>query len=468
MFTPGRVEWYGRTRVMATETRDAPGQTRWPRRGRLLGDLNDLRNDPLGLFARAASTGEDVVRFRAAHRGVFLMTGPEAIAHVGIHNRDNYVKGVSYDALRVPLPNALLTLDGDRARERRKMLMPLFTRRSLVGEVPTMAAAVETLCRRWDEYASSGREFDLHAEMNRLTFDVVGRILVGAETDEGMERMATQLAEASDWVAHRTRALVPLPTSVPTPRNVQYRRAYRQLHAWVDELVASRRGTDADGAVGRLLAARDGGGTGMDDRELFDEVAAFLMAGYQTTASALSWAWYLIARHPDAQERLAEAAGTALDHHPPDADRLDVVPYIGQVLDETMRLYPPGWAFTRTPLADDTVVGHHIPAGAVVIVSAYANHHSTRFWDDPEAFDPERFAPGNREDIPACAYFPFGVGPHACIGKHMAEIEAKLALTLLARRYRVAMASPEPVGATPAITLTPAAPIRVRVERRPV
>jgi cytochrome P450 len=147
-------------------------------------------------------------------------------------------------------------------------------------------------------------------------------------------------------------------------------------------------------------------------------------------------------------------------------ERLDVAPYLGQVIDEAMRVYPPGWAFTRTPKSDDEICGRRVPAGSIVIVSSYANHHSPRFWDDPERFDPERFAPGRRETIGPCAYFPFGVGPHACIGKHMADVESKLALALLARRYRLEPASDEPVPPEPAITLTPGAPIRVRVERR--
>jgi cytochrome P450 len=451
---------------MATETTDVGGGTRRVRRGALLGDLGRLRNDPLGLFAEGAASGEDVVRFRAAHRSVFLAVAPEAIAHVGIHNRANYTKGVSYDALRVPLPGALLTIDGEEARDRRKMLMPLFTRRSLVGEVPTMAAAIEATCERWDEFARTGAEFDVHSEMNRLTFDVVGRILVGAELGDAMGHLESRLAYASAWVARRTRALVPLPTSIPTPSNIGYRRAYRELAEWADGLVASRRDAAGDGAAARLVSARNGGGKGMDDRQLRDEVAAFLMAGYQTTASALSWAWHLLARHAEIQERFADASRIALEGGPPQAERLDVIPYVGQVLDEAMRLYPPGWAFTRTPLEEDEICGVRVPGGSIVIVCSYANHRSPRFWDDPETFDPERFAPGRRESIPAYAYFPFGVGPHACIGKHMAEIEARLALAMLARRYRVVAASDAPVPATPAITLTPAEPIRVRVERR--
>ena len=451
---------------MATETTDVQGGARRTRRGPLLGDLARLRNDPLGLFSEAAASGEDMVRFRAAHRSVFLAVAPEAIARVSIHGREIYGKGVSYDALRVPLPNALLTIDGEEARQRRKLMMPLFTRRSLVGEVPTMAAAVETLWERWDGYAASGAEFDLYGEMSRLTFDVAGRILVGAELGDEMDRLESQLDLASDWVARRTRALVPLPTSLPTPRNRAYRRAYREVSGWAGELVASRRHADGDGAAARLVAAGNGGRGAMDDTQLREEVTAFLMAGYQTTASALTWSWHLMSQHADIQERLAEASRIALTGGPPDADRIDVVPYIGQVLEESMRLYPPGWAFTRTPSEDDEVCGTPVPAGSVVIVCAYANGRSPRFWEDPERFDPERFAPGRRESIPAYAYFPFGVGPHACIGKHMAEIESKLALALIASRYRLLPTSTEPVPATPAITLTPAAPIRMRVERR--
>jgi cytochrome P450 len=446
---------------MATETRDARAATRRARLDPLLGDLQALRHDPLGLFASGAASGADVVRFRAAYRGVYLLVGPRAIAHVGIHNRDNYFKGVSYDALRVPLPNALLTIDGEEARERRKLLMPLFTRRSLLPDVPTMTAAVESLCRRWDGFARTGAEFDVHSEMNRLTFDVVGRILVGAELGDDMGRLEATIGRASEWVARRTRALVPLPTAIPTPGNVAYRRDYRALAAWADGLVASCRRTSGDGVAGRLVAAG-----GMDDRQLRDEVGAFLMAGHQTTASALAWTWYLLARHPGEQERLAQASEFALAGGPPDMARLDVVPYLQQVLDEAMRLYPPGWAFTRTPKADDAIAGERVPAGSIVIVSSYANQRSPRFWDDPATFDPERFAPGRRESIGAGAYFPFGVGPHACIGKHLAEIESRLALALLARRYRVEAVSSVPVPPEPAITLTPAAPIRVRVTRR--
>lgn len=432
----------------------------------MLGSLHELRHRPLRLFTEAASTGEEVVRFRAAYRRVYLAVGPEAIARIGINNRDNYAKGVSYDALRVPMPDALLTIDGDAARERRRLLAPIFTRRAQLDQVPTVAAAVESLCERWDGFAAAGEPFDLASEMNRLAFDVVGRILMGAELAEDMVELESLIADASEWVAHRTRALVPLPPVLPTPRNRAYARAYRGLEAFTDRLIASRREAEREDVVSRLIRACDDGGRFMDDRQLRYEVAGFLMAGHQTTASSLSWTWYLLARHPEVQERVALGARMVLDGASPTADQVELHPYLGHVLEESIRLYPPGWAFTRTPIADDEVAGVRIPAGSIVVISPYANQHSPALWDDPEEFDPDRFGPDARAGIPPYAYFPFGVGPHACIGRSMAEIEGWVAMAMLARRYRIELVSDRPVPPTPAITLTPGTPMMARAERR--
>jgi cytochrome P450 len=450
---------------MATSTRDARGGL-WSPRSRLLGSLSELRNDPLRLFTDAASSGQDVVRFRAAYRHVFLVVGPEAIARVGVDNRENYVKGVSYDALRVPMPDALLTIDGDAARERRRMLMPIFTRRGLLDEVPTVAAAVEALWERWDGFAADGTEVDLASEMNRLAFDVVGRILMGAELGEDMTELEALIADASAWVAHRTRELIPLPPSLPTPRNRTYARAYRGLEAFTDRLIASRREAERADVVSRLIHACDEGGRFMADSQLRYEVAGFLMAGHQTTAASLAWTWYLLARDPDAQERVAADARSVLNGGRPEPEQLELMPYLGRVLDESLRLYPPGWAFTRTPLAGDELSGVRVPKGSIVIISSYANQRSPRFWDDPARFDPGRFEPARRAAIEPYAYFPFGVGPHACIGKHMAEIESMVAMAMLARRYRVGLVSERPVPANPSITLMPGAPVMARIERR--
>jgi cytochrome P450 len=426
----------------------------------VLGSLRRLRNDPLGLFVEGASLYGDLVGFRALHRRVYLAVGPDVIARIAVGNRENYRKGVSYDALRVPIGDALLTMDGRGAQARRRLLMPLFTRRWLLGEVPTIAAAVESHFDRWDRLAARGKPFNLVSEMNRLAFDVVGRVLLGAELGASMGYLEELIDGASEWVAQRTRALVPLPPVLPTARDRAYRRAEREIRAFTERLLASRRGGAGDGndVLSRLISVRDENGAPLSDREVRDEIIGFLMAGHQTTGAALAWTWYLLGRHRDIERRLAREVEDA-------GDELEQLPYLGQVLDESMRLYPPGWAFTRTPIRDDELDGYPVPAGSVIVISSYAIQRSPRFWAEPERFDPGRFAPDRPSPDPY-RYFPFGVGPHACIGKHLALIEAKIAMGMLMRRYRVELVSRLPVAANPAITLTPSAPIMARVERR--
>ena len=433
----------------------------------MLGSLRRLRADPLGLFVEASTRHEELAAFRAAHRRVYLLTGADTIAHVTVRNRQNYVKGVSYDALRVPIRDALLTLDGPAAHERRRLLMPLFTRRWLMDSVPAIVSAVESHFDRWDRLAAAGRPFNVVSEMNRLAFDVVGRVLLGTELGASMTELERLIDDASDWVAHRTRAIVPLPPVIPTRRNRSYRRAERDIRVFTERLIAARRSDGAgDDMLSRLLSVRDDHGRPLADDEIRDEIIGFLMAGHQTTGAGLAWTWYLLGHHPEVDARLAGEIDAALGHAAaPDGTDLERLGFLGQVLDEAMRLYPPGWAFTRTPLEDDELAGRRIRRGSVIVISSYANQRSPRNWPDPERFDPDRFAP-ERPAPAAHAYFPFGTGPHACIGKHLALIEAKVAMAMLVRRYRLRLVSSRPVAPTPGITLTPSRPILVRAVRR--
>jgi len=415
--------------------------------------LRRLRNDPLGLFAEAAAQDTEVAAFRAAHLRVFLAVGADAIAHVTLANRDNYRKGVSYDALRIPIGDSLLTADGATAVSRRRLLGPLFTRRAVVDAIPTMAGAVEDCCTRWEQLAARDEPIELTAEMNRLAFDVVGRVLLGAELGAAMTRLGDRIDDASAWVARRTRAVVPLPPGLPTPANRAYRRAESEIRAFTEGVIAQRKDAAGDDMLSRLLAARHPDGTTLTDTEVRDEIIGFLMAGHQTMGALLAWTWQLLAAHPDARAGVEAAADNDEDE------------YIVQVLEETLRLYPPGWAFTRTPRRDDELGATSVPAGSIVVICAYANQRSPRFWEDPERFDPERFAPGATPPA-AHHFFPFGAGPHACIGRHLALVEAKLAIAMLARRFRVVPLTAGPVAPQPGITLTPASSVGATVVRR--
>lgn len=457
---------------MTTATRKAPQpagprvRVPGPTGVRALGCLRELRSDPLGLFVRSAAEHGDLVRFPAGPRRVFLVVAPDHIAHIGIRNRENYVKGVSYDALRVPIGNALLTADGETWRGRRRLMLPLFTRRELLEHLPLIARAVEAVYPRWDALAASGRPFNVASEMNRLAFDAIGRVLVGTALDRDMVELEALIGEASAWVARRTRALIPLPTAVPTPRNRRFARARAAIEAFADGLIAANAGRAGRNMISHLMAARGTDDERLDARQLREEVIAFLMAGHQTTAAALAWTWHLVGNHPDVDARLAGEAAAVLDDGVPTDATLDRLRYCEQVAQEVMRLYPPGWAFTRTPVRDDELGGHRIRAGSIMVISSYANQRNPRFWDDPERFDPGRFDADTAPPRNPYHYFPFGVGPTACIGKHLAMMEIKVAVAMLARRYRLEPVTRRPPRAEPAITLTPRDPVMMRAHRR--
>ncbi len=248
---------------MTTATRKAPAPAR-PARARppgpagvpLLGCARELRGDPLRLFARGAAEHGDLVCFPVAHRRVYLVVAPELIAQIGIRNRENYVKGVSYDALRIPMGDALLTADGELWRKRRRLMLPLFSRRELLAQVPVIATSVASSFERWDALAASGKAFNVASEMNRLAFDVIGRVLIGAAIGRDMPELEERIDQASAWVARRTRALVPLPTALPTPRNLRYLRAQTAVRAFADGLIEANDGQGGRDMISHLVAAR--------------------------------------------------------------------------------------------------------------------------------------------------------------------------------------------------------------------
>jgi len=432
----------------------------------VIGCLRELRADPLALFAGAVARYGGVVSIPVAHRRVYLLSAPEAIARVAVTNRANYVKGISYEALRVPIGDALLTADGELWRRRKRRLLPLFSRRALLAQVPTVVAAAEAFADAWAPRAAAGQAFDVVPEMNRLAFDVIGRILLGTALGAAMRDIEGDVAEASEWVARRTRALVPLPVGLPTPRNRRFAVARRRIERFADGVIAGGRAGGRGGGLVDLLVDDSDGEEPLDDEALRREVIALLMAGHQTTGAALAWTWHVLAHAPAVADAVAAEAAAVLGDGPVGAPELDRLTYTEQVVKEVMRLHPPGWAFTRTPLADDEVCGHRLPAGAVVLVSPYANHRDPRRWEEPERFDPERFEPARAARRPPHAFIPFGVGSTACIGKQLAMMETKLVVATLARRFRFAPAGPARVRATPGITLMPRDPVLVRLLAR--
>jgi cytochrome P450 len=405
----------------------------------LLGNLLDVQRDALGLIDAATRDHGPVARLRFASQVIYLMTSPDAARHVLQENHFNYSKDVpTFAFLRRVLGNGLFTSDGKFWLRQRRLAQPAFHRHRVAAFADTMSDEATTVAERWQALAGSGRPIDVAPEMMRLTLNVVTRALFTAERAEDVSAIAESITTLVEDITVRFNHPFYPPPGLPTPRNRRFRHALRTLDRVVYGIIAERRRQRADTGdlLGLLLEARDEeSGEGMTDKQLRDEVATFYLAGHETTAVALTWVWYLLSTHPDVASRLHAELDDVLNGRVPSLGDLPSLPYTLMVIEEAMRLYPPVWITSRKAIADDVIGGYRVPANAIVAVSPYAVHHSRQLWDDPDRFDPERFASERVKDRPPFAYFPFGGGPRQCIGMGFALMEAQLILATLAQRF---------------------------------
>jgi cytochrome P450 len=259
------------------------------------------------------------------------------------------------------------------------------------------------------------------------------------------------------------------PASVPTPRNLRFRRTMRQFDSIVYRIIRERRaaGATGDDLLSLMLNVRDdeSGGAGMTDLELRNQVMTFIGAGHETTAVALAWTWYLLAKHPEVERRVrAEVEGALAGRRPTFLD-LPRLPYTKTVIEEVLRVYPPVYAVARDVVADDTIAGYRIPRGTTAILSPYVTHHLPEYWPEPDKFDPDRFTPARSAGRPRFAWFPFLGGPHQCIGQDFAMMEATLIISMVIQRFRLTLASGADVKFKPLLSLRPATGVPMLAER---
>ncbi len=431
--------------------------------------LPALRRNPTAVFLSAARRFGDVVYFRIGSRRGYLITNPADVRHVLQDNARNYHKSPLYDKLRMTLGNGLLTSEDEFWLRQRRIAQPAFNRQRLAMLAGVMADAARDAASEWQATASSGEPVDVAQEMMRLTRTIVLRALLGADLGPftaGVDQAWTIINERvgeSFWSLGLTDRL-------PTPKYRRFRAAQAVLRGAVDHAISQCRRSQTDSAdlLSLLLSARDEEtGEAMTDEQLRVEVTTFLLAGQETTSLALTWTWYLLSQHPDAQRRLEEEIDVVLNGRSPEYDDLANLPYTRMVIDEAMRLYPPAWGFSRQALADDDLGGFRLPRGWLAFIIPYVLHRLPGAWADPEAFDPDRFLPEATAARPKFVYLPFGAGPRQCIGSHFALIEAQLVIATLAQRYRLRLVPGHRVEPWPLITLRPRFGMPMTIERRP-
>lgn len=444
-----------------TPPRHFPG----PRGHWLLGSLPRLRSDMLGFFEECFREHGDAAYFRVTRRRSMLLSHPEDIERVLVTENRQFIKNYALLFLRPLLGKGLLLNEGQSWLRQRRLIQPAFSKQRVEGYGPEMAECTARMLDGWHD----GQTLDIVAALMHVTMSIAGRTLLGSQIEGRFQEIAACLdAVMRDFLA-RFGAALPLPVWLPTPRNLRLKHTIARLDAILLALIQERRAAGAAGEdfLSLLLRARDEeDGRGIDDRQIRDEVMTMFLAGHETTAGALSWIMYLLARHPDAQERLAEEARTVLAGRLPTPADIPRLAYCEQVVREGLRLYPPAYVIGRRPLHDMMIGKHFIPAGTNVLMSQWVVHRDERWFERPLEFDPLRWEGNLAARLPKYAYFPFGGGPRVCIGNSFALFEAPLILAMIAERFRFDLVSNEPVAALPAVTLRPARAIVLRVSSR--
>ncbi len=438
----------------------APAGTPPGPRGRwLLGNIGDVERAPLEFLTRIHREHGDVVRFRALGITVTLLAHPDHVQHVLQTRHSAYDKAtIDFRMLRPVLGESLLTADGAPWLRRRRLMQPAFHRDRIRDFARVMVDAAERTHARWEAAARDDAPIDMAAEMSRLALDVVTPCLFGTDVDFDAAAVNAAVGDVSAAFVKGMRSpFTPLAIWLERPLGPT-RRPTAVLDRIVWRIIERRRrsGAARDDLLGMLMAARDEEtGAPLSDRELRNEVLTLFTAGHETTANALAWTWFLLARHPDVAARLHTHLAAVLGGRVPTIDDLPALDYGRMVLDESMRLYPPAWGTSRNPTEDDEIGGFASPARSLVLLSPYLTHRHSAFWPDADVFDPERFRPERTKVRHRFAYFPFGGGPHRCIGESFALTEATLVLAALAQRWAPTLRPGHVVEPEPLVTLRP-------------
>ena len=424
----------------------------------------DYLRDPLGILGRFQAQYGDFYRLQVGELQQFTITHPDDIREVLVTQASKFVKDSSYRDPKAGiaryLGNGLLTSDGAFWKRQRRLVAPAFHPRRIETYAAAMVEHTTAMLAGWRD----GARLDIAAAMSSLTLAIVAKVLFSTDVSAATVRI-TAAMEIIQKVLGETMFM---PSWVPDPRQWQALRARRDLDTVVYRIIDEWRavGEDRGDLLSMLLLAEDEDGQRMTDQQLRDELITLILAGHETTANTLNWAWMLLAQHPEVEAKLHAELDAVLAGRPPQLEDLPQLVYTEMVIKEVMRLYPAAWSVSREAIAEVELRKGVLPRGSVVYVLLYFTQRDPRWWSDPERFDPERFRSEHMAAIPRYAYLPFGGGPRVCIGNGFAMMEARLLLATIASRYRLALLPGHTVTPAPLITLNPKGGMPMIVRRR--
>jgi cytochrome P450 len=417
-----------------------------------IGSTDDSLERMRELFARYG----DVYRVYAPGRKswTYVINHPDDVKRVLVSNHRNYTKGVGLDRVKILLGNGIMTSEGEFWKRQRYMMQPMFHRKVIAEFARVIDAANERFIAKWETQAARGELVNVTEDMSELTLEIVLHAIFGKD----MDRLAQQPGgNPFDVVTQHQE------------RNLQFAYKFRSLGKLITQLMQQRResGEEHFDFIAMLMSSRDKEtGDAMSERELIDEIMTLVVAGHETTASGLNWTWYLLSQYPEVEARLHAEIDATPELPEPGLAQMEALDYTSNVVNEALRLYPPGWLLSRRTIAADVLGGYEVPAGTDVLLSPYLLHRHPKFWKEPEAFRPERFDAEHETERPRFAYMPFAAGPRHCIGETFALYEMLMHLYKVARRYRLTYVPDKPLEIEAQINLRTQYPLFMKLERR--
>jgi cytochrome P450 len=431
-----------------------------------MGVMRDFNRDQLGFIERTREEFGDIVWMRFLYVPALFLYHPDEVEYVLVTNARNFIKSMSLRSnfFQRLVGNGLLTSQGEEWKRQRRLSQPAFHRERVASYAQVMVDYTKRLTAKWIE----GENRDVHPDMMRLTLEIVVQCLFSADVSTDVDEVGATLNELVKPFASQATLGWILNNRLPTPAHLRFHGLAKKIDKVVYRIISEHRGSGEDRGdlLSMLLAARDGDGSQMSDRQLRDEVMTLFLAGHETTALTLAWSWYLLGTHPEAEQNFHAELDEVLGGRAPTMADLPRLKFTEQIAKECMRLYPPAFGLGREAIHDCDIGGYRVPKGTQVFMFQWATQRDARFYDKPNEFRPERWTEDFIEHLPKYAYFPFGGGPRACIGASFATMEIILCLATIGQKFRLEIDQDHPVSIYPAMSLRPKDGIKVVIRNR--